>query len=245
MNTAYRNLTLVRIQGAIAAAEAARHITHQGLKGQLREIFMRELLRPLLPVYIGLGTGQIITADNLYSPQQDVIVYDTRLLPPFLAEPSVGLFPIESVLYAIEVKSELNAGELRTAHGNAKIVRSFALQPGHYDKTDSPQAADTLSVVTCVFAFSSDLTESSEIDRYKHLHGAEEPALLQLCVVGKGHWWWYRQKWNEALPTNPFREVLGWLAGVVTNAPRIAQTRGAPRVSRYWLWDPGSGEILA
>jgi len=113
MNTAYRDLALVRINAAVAAAQAAAKMSHQGLKGQLREIFVRELLRPLLPVYIGLGTGQIITARNKYSPQQDVVVYDTRLLPPFLADPSIGLFPIESVLYSIEVKSKLNATELR------------------------------------------------------------------------------------------------------------------------------------
>ena len=120
MNRAYHDQTLVRIKSGIAAAEAARRVTHQGLKGQLREIFIRQLLRPLLPVYIGLGTGQIISSHDKYSPQQDVVVYDTRLLPPFLADPSVGLFPIESVLYAIEVKSELNSAELRKAHQNAK-----------------------------------------------------------------------------------------------------------------------------
>jgi hypothetical protein len=99
MNTACRDLILVRITAAVAAAQAAARVTHQGLKGQLREIFVRELLRPLLPVYIGLGSGQIITADNRHSPQQDVVVYDTRLLPPFLADPTIGLFPSNQYSY--------------------------------------------------------------------------------------------------------------------------------------------------
>lgn len=44
MNTAYRDLALGRISATVAAAQAAARVKHQGLKGQLREIFVRELL---------------------------------------------------------------------------------------------------------------------------------------------------------------------------------------------------------
>src|SRR5207253_8409063 len=53
MNEVYRNLTLVRAQATVAAARAFSGVDHRGLEGHLREIVMRDLLRPLLPPNIG------------------------------------------------------------------------------------------------------------------------------------------------------------------------------------------------
>lgn len=61
MNEVYRNLTLVRAQATVAAARAFSGVDHRGLEGHLREIVMRDLLRPLLPLNIGLGSGKIIS----------------------------------------------------------------------------------------------------------------------------------------------------------------------------------------
>jgi hypothetical protein len=98
MNTAYRDLILARVQAAIGAARASTGITHSGLKGQLREIVIRDLLRPLLPADVGVGTGLIISSDNQESKEQDILLYDKRILPPVVFEEYRGMFPIESVL---------------------------------------------------------------------------------------------------------------------------------------------------
>jgi hypothetical protein len=179
----------------------------------------------------------VLFDDNKYSPQQDVVVYDTRLLPPFLADPSVGLFPVESVLYAIEIKSELNTPELKKAHKNASVLKSLTYQTGHYDEGGNPKEGVTHRLATAVFAFRTNLTgkTTTELERYKKLEPEGEPAIMQLCVVGSGTWYWYRQQWNEVLPVHPYYEVLAWLTGVVVNSQIIADTRGFPRVGRYWL----------
>jgi hypothetical protein len=236
VNTAYRDLALGRISSTIAAAQAVATVKHQGLKGQLREIFVRDLLRPLLPLYIGIGTGEIITADNNHSPQQDVVVYDTRLLPPFLADPSVGLFPVESVLYAIEVKSELNTSELKKVHENATVLKSFNYRPGRHDEALNPIHHKLLRLVAAVFAFSTDLTgnNASEAERYKRLHGDEEPPIQQLCIAGKGAWGWRAQEWHEIPSAHQFQEVLIWLTVLRHDVQRISETRGLPHMGYYW-----------
>ena len=84
MNTVYRDLILARVQAAVGAAKAVTNITHKGLKGQLREIVIRDLFSPLLPSDVGIGTGEIISANNRQSGQQDVVIFDKSILPPIL-----------------------------------------------------------------------------------------------------------------------------------------------------------------
>jgi len=237
VDTAYRDLYLVRVRSAIAAAEAARGITHHGVRGQFREIFVRDLLRPLIPVHIGLGSGEIVTADGQHSRQQDVVMYDTRVLPPFLADPAIGLFPLESVLYTIEVKSVLTAADLRQAHESASQIDSFKYQSGFHTIINEPVEVPIWKVIPTLFAFDSDLSGSgrTELDRYPEF-GGPEPPLKAICVVGRGYWYWhaFRQRWLAWPRTYELEEVVGYLSGVMNTYGRIAQTRGFPALQQYF-----------
>jgi hypothetical protein len=244
MHIGYRDLTRVRVEAAIAAAHAAANIRHEGMKGQVREIFIRDLLRPLLPSYIGLGTGEIINYQAKNSPQQDVVMYDTRILPPYLADPNVGIFPIESVLYAVEVKSTLTYRELEKAHRATTDLWDMDYLPGHFeDDTQPVKYYPTHRVVPSLFAFGTDLKRTDEIERYDRIWrsggpvgGEVRPSLQVICVVGRGIWWWANGRWNT-VPTQGynFGEVIGYLAAIWNNYERVAQSRGTPRLGRYLL----------
>jgi hypothetical protein len=237
MNIAYRDLYLLRVRSAIAAAQAARGVAHHGLRGLFREIFVRQLLRPLIPIHIGLGTGEIVTAHGQHSSQQDVVMYDTRVLPPFLADPSVGLFPLESVLYAIEVKSTLTADGLRQAHDSAQQIDEFDYEPGFHSFFNEPVESPIWQVIPTLFAFDSDLNPQgrNEIDRYRDIEKGEPP-LKAICVVGRGYWYWdaYREEWGVWPRTYEFEEVVGYLSGVMNTYGRIALTRGFPPLQQYF-----------
>ena len=111
---------------------------------------------------------------------------------------------------------------LGRAHNNAAVLKSYEYQSGHYDEAGNPKEAFINRLVTAVFAFSTDLTNTeSEFNRYKRLQTEGEPAILQLCVVGRGAWFWYRQQWNEMLPAHPYQEVLAWLTGILVNSQVI------------------------
>ena len=92
---------------------------HAGLKGQLREILVRELLRPLPPLDFVLATGQVVSAYGDVSDQVDIGACDRRLVPPILFESVSGVLPLEAKLFVVEVKSTLDAGELRRADAAA------------------------------------------------------------------------------------------------------------------------------
>ena len=149
MNSAYRTFFVSHIASAIHSARAASTIPHSGSKGTIREILIRELFRPLLPADIGVGTGHIVTAKNDKSPQQDVIVYNRQILPPILHENTLGLFPIESVLATVEVKSRLTLQELRSTYDNAKIIHDYSYVSGDEDvKTRNPILHDVEKLIS-------------------------------------------------------------------------------------------------
>ena len=240
MNAQYKELVVSRIKGAIAAAKAVDPTKHPGLKGQLREILVRDILRPFLPNDIGLGTGKIITYDGHESPEQDVVMYDRRILPPFLFEQRTGFFPVEGVLLSIEVKTELNADELRSAHQNAAAVAALRFCPGT-GQSKSPIQYTPQPVCCGLFAFGTDLSAEgkTECARYDEIRRAEEPSLHFMCVVGRGHWMWVptNKTWPPYPATADHAEVVCFIAEVLTRYARILPTRGTPSLMYYLLED--------
>lgn len=189
MNRAFRNLALARAQSAIAEPKAAFDLPHKGLKGHLREILIRDLMRPFLPMDLGIGSGQIVSSYDTSSPQQDIIVYEKRIAPPVVFEAGYGVFPLESVLFTVEVKSVLTASALRTSDRAARSVTSLVYRP-------TPDGSSIEGVITHLVAFSSDLSRS-ELDRYTSMLNGRAPGLLALCVVGKGYWFHCNEGWEK------------------------------------------------
>jgi hypothetical protein len=227
MNQIYRDLLHNLAKRAVMDATAIKGLLHNGLKGQLRELFVRELLLPMLPSEYVVGSGNVITAYNEVSNQLDVIVCDRRVIPPVLFEGAVGIFPVESALLTVEVKSTLNAHELGLAHASAERVTSF--------KHSVLGTKAIEHVGSCLFAFATDLTPGgkSEIERYKEMDGSDEPALRLICVVGRGCWFWAEGKWNNWEFGGEYGEVVAFLVSIANTIQRVAATRTAPDIREY------------
>ncbi len=244
MNQTYRDFYRARVISAVAAAKAATGISHGGIKGEIREILLRDLFRPLLPADIGVGTGQVISAyTNELSRQQDILLYDRRILPPILFEGRIGLFPIESVLYAIEVKSKLNADELRTSNEAARHLLSLPVAPGKYDDKGNPVHHVPIKPIYTIFAFETDLTQhgKTELERYKELLTSDKidltqgPPIRAICVVDRGDWYWdcLKEHWKSWNHSYPLEEVVGFIAGVMNTYKIVAASRLEPRLGVY------------
>ena len=235
MNIVYRELILARVQAAVVAAKAVTNIANPGLKGELREIVIRDLLYPLLPSDVGVGTGTIVSAYDRQSAQQDVVIFDKRILPPIVLEQSTGIFPIESALYTIEVKSKMTADEITTSHTSAKDLKGFRYTSGDYDESGKATDHIVTKVVSAVLAFDTDLTVGGKNDaeRYDQIRGPGDPAIRVICVVGRGYWYWSQNKWKTWKRTYEFEEVVGFIAGVMNTYRMIATTRKEPRLGRY------------
>jgi hypothetical protein len=238
VNNTYRDLVLSRIKTAVSEAQALGGIENAGLKGQLREIVIHKLLRPLFPSDVGVGTGVIITASGSQSRQQDVVIFDKRILPPILLEQSEGLFPIESVLYAIEVKSTLNASELKKSHASAEKLRTFLYTTGKYEG-DVGVSHSIRYVLSTVLAFNTDLTGTgkTEYARYQEIAGSDSgiPPIVAICVAGASYCYWHGTSWLDMPITYQYEALVGFIAGIQNTYKDIAASRGSPRLGQYLL----------
>src|SRR5579862_202739 len=107
MNPHYPKWAQSRIELALSQSEDASELTHPGLKGRAREVFIKDLLTPFLSPNLGTCTGVVVDSHGGSSEQIDIIIYDKTLIPSLLFTGEDGVVPFESVLATIEVKSEL------------------------------------------------------------------------------------------------------------------------------------------
>jgi hypothetical protein len=226
----------LRVKAALANADHATAIRHPGLKGELREILVRELLQPLLPPTFAFGTGKIIDSQGGESDQIDVVIYDRAVLPPILFSERAldGLFPIEACVYAIEVKSKMTSDTWRKASANAASINRLTYLP---TAAGPPRP---VGVVPMLFAFKSNLSSSPSKDaertRWRKLVSTTTqqfeqgmlpvPAVRVVCIAGQGYgvWWpWQEYDWTRA--TVQHAEIINWFIGM---ANTLYQAVGRP-----------------
>jgi hypothetical protein len=240
MHTEYRDIFVSRIAGAIGMARATAEVTHSGVKGAIREILIRELLRPLLPSDVGIGTGRIATSGGQSSTQQDIIIYNRRILPPVLFEETLGVFPIESVLAIVEVKSTLTSTELRSSHENAKAIQEFPYRAGErVNGGVRPTTQDVKRAISTIFAFSSDLASGgkTELERLTELDSSDDPPVRAICVSGRGYWF-YTNEWCYISSDDRHRETMSFIVGLIDMLAEVGATRHHPRLVGYLMDEP-------
>lgn len=236
----YQALLRSKIKAAIDKARAASVFSHQGVKGSVLEILIGELFEPLLPADIGVGTGQIIDCyKSPMSSQVDIILFDKSILPPVLIDGRLGLFPVESVLYTIEVKTTLNATELRAAHQSAEKIYKFGYLPGLKDELGKEKNHPIEKIRSVVFALGSDLTGKgmSEAERYRKIYANDSAHLRAICVAGKGYWYDNGDHWVSAAFTDEFDEILSFIGGVTNTYKKVSRSRHSPLLGKYIIPD--------
>src|SRR5260370_30837111 len=108
------------------AVAASSLIQHRLLKGELRERRVIAGLRPFIPRRYEMNSGVVVNAEGNFSCQQDIILSDSMVAPPFLAAGELGVHPIETVSAVIEVKSVATAQAMRDAVANIASVKQLA-----------------------------------------------------------------------------------------------------------------------
>ena len=93
-------------------ANALSGLDQDLLKGELRELFVSEVLRCYLSYPLEIGSGIVVNQRGQQSSQTDIIIYDATVLPPFIKGQHLGVYPAECVLATVEVKSDLGPAEL-------------------------------------------------------------------------------------------------------------------------------------
>jgi hypothetical protein len=113
------------LQGGVLRSKI---ISHALTKGELREEDVAAALEPHIPGRMATANGVVVNAQGEQSAQQDLLIIDSNVSPPFATAGRLGLHPIESVLAAIEIKSGLTSVKVAVAVRNGVSLKRL-LQP--------------------------------------------------------------------------------------------------------------------
>jgi hypothetical protein len=117
------------VSGLVEKIHALSELRHNLTKGELRELFVNEVMSSFLTNQFGIGSGIIINQYGLQSHQNDILIYDNRVLPPFIKEQNIGVYPVESILGVIEVKTNLTRHSLLKTESKFKDLRERICNP--------------------------------------------------------------------------------------------------------------------
>jgi len=141
----------------------ATALEHAGARGSHREESVRNFLAERLPGGYAVTTGFAFDARDKQSKQLDVLIYRVRDTP-FLLTGDPVLVPCESLLAAIEIKSQITPEELGDALEIASSIR--ALKP--FDKRFAnardrgTPADDRPRCLFSLFGFGTNLVEGED-----------------------------------------------------------------------------------
>lgn len=96
----------------IESQEMAGLISHLGERGRANEGSIRNLLSNVLPPAVRVSSGEVIDSLGTASAQMDTLVLSNTLQPVLFAQTEELIFPVESVLICLEVKSTLTKAEV-------------------------------------------------------------------------------------------------------------------------------------
>ena len=111
-------------------------LSHPGEFGTYREGIVRDFLQSFLPQRLAIDTGFVVNALGEISGQIDLIIYDPSLTPPLESKNRQKFFPVETVIAAGEVKSDVNRDQFTDA-----LIRISKVKEIRSTLTDEASAA--------------------------------------------------------------------------------------------------------
>lgn len=154
-------------------------------KGELRELFVTNILDSFLTKQFDIGTGIIINQKEEQSNQTDIIIYDNRILPPFIKEQHIGVYPAESVVGVIEVKSKLDKKAILDSEDSAKKLHEVIYNPSSSIYGDY-EYSKPVSATIGFYGIGS--RELADPQKGKQWVETKLQYNFALCLIGKFSW---------------------------------------------------------
>lgn len=138
-------------------------VPHNSTKGTLNEDSLKSIIEKFIPKRYSVGSGIIIDSFGNSSKQIDIVIYDSSIYPSLFGQTSVSLFPVETVLAAIEVKTYLDNQKLKDVTENTKSIKKLR----HYvDKItiNKPTSESPVNIVEYILSPPASLLFAFNLD---------------------------------------------------------------------------------
>ena len=189
MSSPIKAHTTTVIQNLIDEAKSLKSLEQKQLKGQLRELLVSKFLLKYLTNDFGIGSGIIINQKEEQSTQTDIIVYDKRIIPPFIKELNLGIFPAESVVATIEVKSWISKSDIIEYSEKVNYLLNNLYNPASCIYKDYVFMKPYCSIIgfydNCKFKYDNTSDNRKIIENWINMNTTN---LFGICLIGKFSW---------------------------------------------------------
>lgn len=204
-------------------------VEHKLSKGEIREIFVSDLLRHFLPEHLGIGSGIVINQGSKQSNQTDIIIFDKRIFPPILGNQSIGLYPVEAVVGVMEVKSSCNISGLNKCQEDFKLLTDTIQNP-EYQYRDK----DNLKILKGFICFNS---KGFSKKGFRTLNISDFDSLDTICVESKFTVTKYNGKWHyNDSNLSEHEEIKSYICWFIDNLRLISNKKMQLLSDHYRSW---------
>lgn len=234
---------LIKYSDLIASAQ------HTVNLGSAREALISAFLKQNLPDYITYHTGEIFDSKNARSGQIDIVLHPITS-PKLNLYGTISMFPVETVLAAIEVKSSLTTGEtgsLRNALSSCALVKRLS-KFGHFNSPEV-KGPDPNNAPFVLFAYEGgsqaavlkDIKSFYDEDIFKKKAFRDLPDLIVVLRHGKeeeGYFLLKNEKWYYV---HDFDKLYNKSSG--TNTVLLALFTFLIRLVERWAANPSASSM--
>lgn len=210
------------IDGLIKKVSASSPLKHRLTKGELRELFITNVLKQYLTSQFDIGTGIIINQKGEQSNQIDIVIYDNRILPPFIKEQHIGIYPAESVVGTIEIKSKLDKNSILKAEESAKFVHDNIYNSSSSIYND----LDIWPIAGIVGFYGHGCKELNDQSSGINWLNRNLKTIFALCLIGRFSWLNIKDKgWAKSTSQVDYEETKRFIAVFLDNVRTISEMR--------------------
>ncbi len=205
MNKVFQDIFKLEVEKMVKESEYIEPMKHKGVKGTIRELGLANFLKKFLPTYLNVGNGEIHDKNGNISNQTDLLIYNKDILPPILFDNELGIYPIESIVYAIEIKSTSTRKEVASTVEKFKKLRELEVK-------------NKVGLLKVYFAYKSNRKYGSELERYSQFDNLIDPCTQVICVIDDGYYFYvklnisaYGKKNNGQVEYKTGKTLIRWL----------------------------------
>ena len=211
---------------------------HRLSAGENRQDLVGQFLVDHLPKRFGVDTGFVISRDDQFSKQADLMVVDKENNVPLYPDYRNRLWPVESVYALIEVKTHLNPDDLDDCISKGQRFKSLTRE---FCQTRTPQ--HTKNSLFVIWAFESPepkLLKEHLVERLRDIDVTEQPDLVVIPDVLVAHMGQYGETARLGEPGSKYRRDLerkhqGDLSDL-TNEPLVVYALGQHSLLGWYVW---------
>lgn len=175
-----QSIVRARLAALMAKSNEAESVEHMGLRGQLREKYLIEFFRDVIPQQLSVTSGIVCDASGATSRQMDFIITDNHFLPAMALNDDISIVPVEAAFMTAEIKSTLTSDGLAQVLQQVEGLRHLRFSNSSHTNSNNDVTKSLVKFPSVILAYQCNVSRKRLV---KFL--TDSPLTIGICVIGQ------------------------------------------------------------